>query len=67
MTRRISAAMRAMCERRASARDVACAWLVAILIGIGTFGISYAIESVRNYAGAAQVHATHDSGPHRAS
>ncbi len=67
MTKRISAAMRAMCERRASARDVICAWLVAILIGIGTFGISYGIESARNHAGASQLHATHQSTAHPAS
>ena len=67
MTKRISAAMRAMCERRASARDVICAWLVAILIGIGTFGTSYGIEAARHHAGATHVNAAHQSTAHRAS
>lgn len=67
MTKRKSAAMRALCERRLSVRDMVCAWLVALLIGIGTAGTSYGIEAARHHAGATHLDAAHQSTAHPAS
>ena len=67
MTKRISAAMRAVCERRVGLRDVISAWLVAILIGIGTAGVSYGIDAARHHAGAIPVNAAHQSTAPRSS
>lgn len=67
MTERRSTALRAICERRVSLRDVACAWLVAILIGVGTVGLSYGIHSARHRADATQVNAVHHSATSRTS
>ncbi len=59
--------MRAICDRRVRPRDVLCAWLVAILIGIGTVGVSYGIHAARHHAGATQVNAAHQAPAHLAS
>jgi hypothetical protein len=67
MTKSKSAAMRAICERRVNVRDVVCAWLVALLISIGTAGASYGIEAARHHVGATQMDAAHQSTAHRAS
>ena len=66
MTKRKSSAMTAICERRVSARDVVCAWLVAVLIGVGTAGVSYAIDLARLHASAAQASAAHRSAAQHA-
>ena len=67
MTKRKSPGMRAICERRVNVRDVVCAWLVAVLIGISIAGASYGIEAARHHAGATQMDAAHQSTARHAS